>query len=346
MGVHCREDRRGTGEGAPSAKCGHWPTRRATEIGHEPVGLCPFHSETTPSIRVSDAKGLFHCFGCGVAGDVLDYLRYAEELDFRAAIESLANGDLPAAAPMAHREPDRGRASRVVPPVAGTTEPMPWSVRYEVVPITIDRGTGRGGRRFPALILACQNFPGRIIAVQRVFLTEAGAKAPTANPKLSLGPTRGCPLRCGPTASRVILFEGPEDGLTLRARFPEASIWVTMGTAGLALAELPREVCEVTLAGDNNTAGHTAIDKATLAYAGQGREVSSIFPDATFNDWNDELMGKRRVGGGKEPASQPAELVSDEIEGQGGHDPREDGGEERQFGDPVAGHGVEQPTRP
>ena len=63
--------------------------------GHELVGLCPFHSETTPSFRVNDAKGLFHCFGCGAAGDVLDYLREAEGLDFRAAIESLANGDLP-----------------------------------------------------------------------------------------------------------------------------------------------------------------------------------------------------------------------------------------------------------
>lgn len=170
---------------------------------------------------------------------------------------------------------------------------MPWSVRYGVVPITIDRETGRGGRRLPALIFACQNLSGRIMGVQRVFLTEAGAKAPMANPKLSLGPTRGCTIRLGPTAPNVILCEGPEDGLTLRQRFPVESIWVALGTAGLAIAELPAQVAQVALAGDNNAPGRLAVQKAATAYEEQGRAVSFMFPDEAFEDWNDELLGMR-----------------------------------------------------
>ncbi|MFP3929232.1 MAG: CHC2 zinc finger domain-containing protein, partial [Desulfobacteraceae bacterium] len=41
--------------------------------GQNYVGLCPFHSEKTPSFAVNPAKGIFHCFGCKKGGDVLTF---------------------------------------------------------------------------------------------------------------------------------------------------------------------------------------------------------------------------------------------------------------------------------
>ncbi|MDR1649905.1 MAG: DNA primase, partial [Synergistaceae bacterium] len=54
------------------------------------IGLCPFHDEKTPSFRVSRERQNFHCFGCGKGGDVFTFVMETEGLDFRAALELLA----------------------------------------------------------------------------------------------------------------------------------------------------------------------------------------------------------------------------------------------------------------
>jgi DNA primase len=53
-------------------------------------GLCPFHDERSPSFHVTPAKGLYHCFGCQVGGDVIDFLERIEHLTFQEAVEKLA----------------------------------------------------------------------------------------------------------------------------------------------------------------------------------------------------------------------------------------------------------------
>jgi DNA primase len=53
-------------------------------------GLCPFHKERTPSFHVDRSKGLYHCFGCGVGGDVIHFVRQIDRMDFPEAVESLA----------------------------------------------------------------------------------------------------------------------------------------------------------------------------------------------------------------------------------------------------------------
>jgi DNA primase len=53
-------------------------------------GLCPFHDEKSPSLSVSPAKGLFHCFGCGAGGDVIRFVERIENLGFTEAAERLA----------------------------------------------------------------------------------------------------------------------------------------------------------------------------------------------------------------------------------------------------------------
>jgi DNA primase len=54
------------------------------------MGLCPFHDEKTPSFHVTPARQFFHCFGCGVGGDVIDFVMRVEGLTFVDAVERLA----------------------------------------------------------------------------------------------------------------------------------------------------------------------------------------------------------------------------------------------------------------
>jgi DNA primase len=63
---------------------------RLRKVGGRYTGLCPFHQEKTPSFSVSPDRGTYHCFGCGVGGDSISFVRETEGLDFVGAIEWLA----------------------------------------------------------------------------------------------------------------------------------------------------------------------------------------------------------------------------------------------------------------
>ena len=58
--------------------------------GKNLVGLCPFHSEKTPSFTVYPENGSFYCFGCGVGGDVITFTGLIENLDYIESIKLLA----------------------------------------------------------------------------------------------------------------------------------------------------------------------------------------------------------------------------------------------------------------
>ena len=53
-------------------------------------GLCPFHTEKTPSFSVNAEEGLYYCFGCRASGDAITFVRQTEGLDFMASVELLA----------------------------------------------------------------------------------------------------------------------------------------------------------------------------------------------------------------------------------------------------------------
>lgn len=61
------------------------------KAGKNWLGLCPFHSEKTPSFNVNPAKQIFHCFGCGVGGDAFKFLELQEGLNFPEAVKQLAS---------------------------------------------------------------------------------------------------------------------------------------------------------------------------------------------------------------------------------------------------------------
>ncbi|MBO0707716.1 MAG: DNA primase [Candidatus Dormibacteraeota bacterium] len=63
------------------------PLRRQ---GREWVGLCPFHQEKTPSFSVNEGKQSWYCFGCGRGGDLFSFVEEYEKVDFRQALEMLA----------------------------------------------------------------------------------------------------------------------------------------------------------------------------------------------------------------------------------------------------------------
>ena len=64
-------------------------------------GLCPFHSEKTPSFYVEPEKQLFHCFGCHAGGNVFNFLMRLENAPFVEVVTRPGRGG-------GHRRPDRG----------------------------------------------------------------------------------------------------------------------------------------------------------------------------------------------------------------------------------------------
>jgi DNA primase len=66
------------------------------KAGKNHLGLCPFHAEKTPSFNVNPEKQIFHCFGCGVGGDVFKFLELQEGTNFPEAVKQLAaRGGIP-----------------------------------------------------------------------------------------------------------------------------------------------------------------------------------------------------------------------------------------------------------
>ena len=58
--------------------------------GKRSVGLCPFHSEKSPSFSVSVDLQLFHCFGCGKSGDIFTFIQEYEKVDFKKSLEIIS----------------------------------------------------------------------------------------------------------------------------------------------------------------------------------------------------------------------------------------------------------------
>ena len=63
---------------------------RLRKRGKNYLGLCPFHTEKTPSFNVVEDKGIFKCFGCGEAGDVFSFVMKIEGLTFPETLAKLA----------------------------------------------------------------------------------------------------------------------------------------------------------------------------------------------------------------------------------------------------------------
>lgn len=63
---------------------------KLTPKGSNLIGLCPFHNEKTPSFTVYPEKDSFYCFGCGIGGDIIEFIQRIEKIDYISAVKLLA----------------------------------------------------------------------------------------------------------------------------------------------------------------------------------------------------------------------------------------------------------------
>ena len=76
-----------------------WVEAKGFELkrhGKDYALACPFHNDKTASLVITPGKNLFHCFGCGAAGSVIDWVMKTEGVSFRHAVELLKQEDLSA----------------------------------------------------------------------------------------------------------------------------------------------------------------------------------------------------------------------------------------------------------
>ncbi len=164
----------------------------------------------------------------------------------------------------------------------GITVPIPASVRYHPGLKHADTGLD-----LPCLVAAACDVDRKITAIQRIFLTHDGRRAPLNRPKMALGALRGSAVRLAPTVDRVWLTEGIEDGLAVVQMMGEPA-WAVLGTSGFKNVELPENIKQVILAPDGDEAGQAVIREVANRLAGQGREVRAAkLPPG--RDWCDVL---------------------------------------------------------
>lgn len=290
---------------------------KVRRVGREHEALCLFHQEKSPSLRLNDAKGTFYCFGCGVSGDIVTLVMRHEGVGFIDAMRWLGAADLPtvdpadrikaAAEDAAEREaaifdarmmwalcidPVGTPAEAYLRQCRGITMALPAAVRFGMVPTSRDE-SGNWKRPYPALVMSVVDGSGDVVGLQRIFLRDDGSdKRWGKRSKLSLGRPRGSAVRLQAGISgRVVICEGPEDGLSLAQELPDCTVWVALGTSMMPEIRLPASLTEITIAGQNDAPGRAAVEKAAGQMADRGLVVHTMWPPAAYKDWNDALRG-------------------------------------------------------
>lgn len=217
---------------------------------------CPFHGEGRPSFHCEDAKGRYHCFGCGVSGDHFRFFMELDGVSFPRAIEmvaSLAGVNVPGSteteedrAERRRREADRKRRDEQKAredqreldrkmetvrsiwdqalPIAGTLGETYLRTRFidlESWPPSLryHPALRHAGGKHPALIGGVQAASRKLIAIWRVFLNADGTVMKDAEGKkvkLGFGPATGGAVRFGPVTETLRLAEGMETALAVK----------------------------------------------------------------------------------------------------------------------------------
>lgn len=282
--------------------------------GREWKGCCPFHPDKSPSFTVYADDRRFQCFGCGVQGDVIDFVMRAYGVKMREAIDMLDGGALreleqqrAPAKPKTDMRPIAQRIVRESSPIEGTPAAvylrsrgikidLPHTLRFaRLAPPKIE-GNGvleaNGPGLLPTLVAIVTDATGELVGLQRTYLTDSGRKAATTDPKgkvkYSLGNVIGGSIQIGPPAASMLVCEGLEDGLTL-AQGLGRSVWVAAGTSMLPQMVFPDPVRAVVIGADGDAGGRLAATKAAAAFTAAGLKTRIMYPAPGFKDFNAEL---------------------------------------------------------
>lgn len=280
---------------------GRWDPRRSNFSRGDLWACCPFHQEKTPSFHVDVRKGLFKCFGCGVGGDVVEYVKRRQGVSFRGAIEWLAQeagiagvpGRPAPAVAAARRSRSHGRASgdadarrrlararaiwRAAKPALhtpahdylmarGIDERPPASLRYHPR-LWRSREHGEG----PAMVAVMAGPEGQFAGVHRTWLARADdgswRKAGGEGVKKMLGVARGACVRLTPAAECIHIAEGIETAMAVlqalrRQGEDRPAVWAALSLGNMGRVWLPDTCREVVLVADNDTKDWRAARRA------------------------------------------------------------------------------------
>jgi predicted P-loop ATPase len=133
--------------------------------GAEYEACCPFHTEDTPSFKVSPAKRFYQCFGCGAHGDAIDFLQEYQQLSFVDACKALGGNEIPGAAGSpVRREVEREKKVSPWIPV------QPAPAHAEAPP------NAHFKRGLPETVWAYRDAAGAVLGYVYRFRTSTGGK--------------------------------------------------------------------------------------------------------------------------------------------------------------------------
>lgn len=287
--------------------------------GGELVGLCPFHSEKTPSFYVIPAKGFYHCFGCGSHGNAIAYLMRTRSLDFPSAMRELlreASSEIRPlarqAAPIREDKPDQ----MVLELWRSATEPR--LVEHYLISRGLSVGRFRSLRGHgavwcaeskkprPAVLAAVVDSSDRLCGLQRIWIERTVVSVAGAFPskgarstdldvgKKTLGRLSDGAVRLFPPARSMGIAEGPETALAAAEIFC-MPVWASCGGARMGRLWMPPECRSVTIFGDNGTNGRELAERAAEAHRARGLKGSVEYPAEQWGDWNDAIRAQQAV---------------------------------------------------